>query len=460
MGFILMFNTLIAFYLLLLPYDHFPFSIPGSSKPISFLILLSILCLRIFNLSKKYKNNTSVINLFVFSIFSIILTLVQGGLLNYFEMKETSSEVVAIKGLSSIVIFFLGYELIFFYVTNFNKYIYVVKLIVFSFILPITVGLVHLISFIPSFNFLSIFVETVTRFFVDERGDENFLINRVSMLTMEPSWAAQQLLVMFIPIVVVSRSFIFKNKFLFSFTLILLIFLLLGTASGLIALWLVILFLLFSIKELFRIITKFKISSNYLKSFFVLILLICLISIFVSEIFNYQTLKFDKLIAGGLASEPSTAIRFYNPVIGLNVFINENPIFGVGLSMFGFYIPTYSPSWYAGLAEGIAMSSLSDPYFGSPRNMYVKLLVETGVIGFAFFSFWFLKILSSLKYIKKYGNHNEYLGYSLVIIGIITSFINFDSLANLYIPTLLALIKVRSDMLKDKNDILVSIVAK
>jgi hypothetical protein len=455
-----MIDKIIAIYLLLLPYDHFPISISGSSRPVSFAFLLIIIIFRAFSLSKKYSLNNSVKTLSIFLIFTIFLTLIQGVFLNYYEMKETSSDIVALKGLLSVAIFFLGYELIYYYVNSYKRYIYVVRILVFSLILPVSIGLIHLISFIPSLNFLSNIVESITRIFVAERGDDNFLIDRVSMLTLEPSWAAQQLIIMFIPIIVISRNILFKSEIMYLISLFLSIIVLFGTASGLVALWLIIMFSFFSFKEIARILAKYKISLKYIKVLILCVSILFLLTIFVSDFFEYQAIKVTKLIEGGLASEPSTAIRLYNPIIGLNVFIGENPLFGIGLSMFGFYMPIYSPSWYGALGEGIAMSSFFDPYFGSPRNMYVKLLVETGVIGFTLFSIWFYRIIASLKYIKKFGSHNEYLGFTLVIIGILTSYINFDSLANLYIPTLLALIKVRSEMLKHKYLISLSYITK
>ena len=66
--------------------------------------------------------------------------------------------------------------------------------------------------------------------------------------------------------------------------------------------------------------------------------------------------------------------------------MNESPITGVGLGASGFYIYDHLPDWAMTTVPEIARQlSPENRLYPNPKNMYVRLLAETGLIGFFIF---------------------------------------------------------------------------
>lgn len=83
---------------------------------------------------------------------------------------------------------------------------------------------------------------------------------------------------------------------------------------------------------------------------------------------------------------------------GWNIF-NEYPIFGVGLGNAGFFFPKEIPSFGWSLIEVRALMYRSTLLLNT-KNLWFRLLAETGIIGFALFIGWLISLMP--EYVKKF----------------------------------------------------------
>lgn len=96
---------------------------------------------------------------------------------------------------------------------------------------------------------------------------------------------------------------------------------------------------------------------------------------------------------------------------GLGVY-QEHPVVGVGLGASGLYLYSHLPDWVKTTVPDIARQlSPESQLYPNPKNMYVRLLAETGVIGFFIFVAFYLSILGdALIALKSNGPFMRYLG--------------------------------------------------
>jgi hypothetical protein len=80
---------------------------------------------------------------------------------------------------------------------------------------------------------------------------------------------------------------------------------------------------------------------------------------------------------------------------GWEVF-NDFPLLGVGLGTTGFFFPEKIPAFGWGLWE-IQQLFFRLPYLPNLKSMWVRILTETGIIGFAFYSSWYYLLWRSAK---------------------------------------------------------------
>lgn len=90
----------------------------------------------------------------------------------------------------------------------------------------------------------------------------------------------------------------------------------------------------------------------------------------------------------------------------------ESPVMGVGLGASGFYIYDYLPDWALTTVPEIARQlSPESRLYPNPKNMYVRLLAETGLIGFFVFIAFLFSVLGDALHALRSGTAiGRYLG--------------------------------------------------
>jgi O-antigen ligase len=117
----------------------------------------------------------------------------------------------------------------------------------------------------------------------------------------------------------------------------------------------------------------------------------------------------------------------------------EHPWTGVGLGASGFYIYNHVPDWALTTVPEIARQLSPDSaLYPNPKNLYVRLLAETGLIGFTLFLAFELSLLGdALTAFRQKMPMAKYLGIAAVFTWLALIFYNMtqDSLAipNLWI---------------------------
>jgi len=101
---------------------------------------------------------------------------------------------------------------------------------------------------------------------------------------------------------------------------------------------------------------------------------------YISRLFNSDAASIEEFIvensAGARAAYTFGALGAYD----------ESPWLGVGLGASGFYIYDHLPDWAMTTVPEIARQlSPDNRLYPNPKNMYARLLAETGLIGFFLF---------------------------------------------------------------------------
>jgi hypothetical protein len=95
---------------------------------------------------------------------------------------------------------------------------------------------------------------------------------------------------------------------------------------------------------------------------------------------------------------------------GWNIF-NDYPVLGVGVGFSGFYFPRYLPDSGWGLSETRKLLYQS-PNLMNVKNMWSRLLAETGIVGFSLFIlFLFIFAVTAVELIKSRSEKRQTLGY-------------------------------------------------
>jgi len=232
--------------------------------------------------------------------------------------------------------------------------------------------------------------------------------NRVSGMAYEPAWLAGQIATVYLPWLVASlltRLRVTRFRWLEVVLLGFAVLLLLATFSrgGLLtavgAFLLTILFVgrteLRSVWTWFA--AGFQGGGNWLLRAGVILVLVGSLAgagMFLSQkgyitrLFNTQADSVEDFIiensAGARAAYNYGALGAYD----------ENPIMGVGLGASGFYIYDHLPDWALTTVPEIARQlSPESRLYPNPKNMYVRLLAETGLVGFFIFVAFLFSVL-------------------------------------------------------------------
>lgn len=94
----------------------------------------------------------------------------------------------------------------------------------------------------------------------------------------------------------------------------------------------------------------------------------------------------------------------------------ESPWTGVGLGASGFYIYNHLPDWALTIVPEIARQlSPENRLYPNPKNMYVRLLAETGLVGlFVFVAFLFSVLGDALRVLQHKATIGRYLGAAAI----------------------------------------------
>jgi O-antigen ligase len=112
---------------------------------------------------------------------------------------------------------------------------------------------------------------------------------------------------------------------------------------------------------------------------------------------------------------------------GFKVF-SLHPWTGVGLGGSGFYMLDYYPDWAISDPSVEIATQLGERFrvFPNPKNMYVRLLAETGLVGFWLFMVFLLSILGRIFYRLKSGDLiSKFIGTTGLFAWIAVAFVNF-----------------------------------
>jgi O-antigen ligase len=104
----------------------------------------------------------------------------------------------------------------------------------------------------------------------------------------------------------------------------------------------------------------------------------------------------------------------------------ESPITGVGLGASGFYIYDHLPDWALTTVPEIARQlSPENRLYPNPKNMYIRLLAETGLIGFfVFVAFLFSVLGDALQGLQSKTTMGRYLGIAGIFSWFAVAFYN------------------------------------
>jgi len=250
--------------------------------------------------------------------------------------------------------------------------------------------------------------------------------NRVSGMAYEPAWLAGQIATVYLPWLFASlltgirvTRFKWFEPILLGFASLLL----LATYSrgGLLtAVFALVLTFLIAGRNELRTAWKWFISGFhgkgglFLRIGFLAIMLAALAGAgfflarkgYITRLFNTQADSIEEFViansAGARAAYMFGALGAYE----------QSPVAGVGLGASGFYIYNHLPDWAMTTVPDIARQLSPDSnLYPNPKSMYVRLLAETGLIGFFIFvAFLFSILADSLLALRSGGPLMRYLG--------------------------------------------------
>ena len=245
--------------------------------------------------------------------------------------------------------------------------------------------------------------------------------NRISGMAYEPAWLAGQIATVYLPWLFASlltgvrvTRFKWLEIILLGFAALLVLatysrggLLTAGAASALT-------FLLVGRAE-FRNAWKWFTSQNLILRFGVLILILG--AVIGSGAFLAQKGYIARLFESDAESveefviENSAGARSAYLVSALGAY-EESPVLGVGLGASGFYMYDHLPDWSLTVVPEIARQlNPESRLYPNPKNMYARLLAETGLIGFVLFvAFLFSLLGDALTVLRNSSPLARYLG--------------------------------------------------
>jgi len=234
--------------------------------------------------------------------------------------------------------------------------------------------------------------------------------NRISGMAYEPAWLAGQIATIYLPwlfAALLARVHVFTRLkwlepalFALSFLVILATYSRGGLFVAVIAT--LVTFLLLG-RETYRDIWAwfaggFRARPSDLLMRFGLILTVA--GIFVGAFFFLSQKNFFRRLWEISANNPADYLVDINAggrgayATGALAAFEEHPVTGVGLGASGFYIYANLPDWALTTVPEIARQlSPENRLYPNPKNMYVRLLAETGLLGFGLFLIFQFSVL-------------------------------------------------------------------
>ena len=299
---------------------------------------------------------------------------------------------------------------------------FTVKWILAGFVMTVLWSGIQALSFYTPF----LEKETVTHWQLAFSMRELVKTNRVSGMAYEPAWLAGQIATIYLPWLFASlltRIRVTRFKWLEIVLLGIALLLLLATYSrgGLLTavFALVFTFLIAGRRELRAawtwFISGFQRGGSWLLRVGILgVALGALVGAglflgqkgYIARLFTSRADSLEEFViqnsAGARAAYTFGALGAYE----------ESPLAGVGLGASGFYIYDHMPDWAMTTVPDIARQfSPENRLYPNPKNMYVRLLAETGLVGlFMFVAFLFSLLGDSLLALKNNTPVLRYLG--------------------------------------------------
>jgi len=450
--------------ILLLPFT----SLPLASKVLrsemvaapSIIFLLILLFLFFFYVPRNTLfNNKSFLPLLVFGMFALLSSL-----LSFFLPIPIQKNFLIEKNILEALVS-LAIGILFFFVTiNLlsNEVIKskTLKIIAFSFI-PLSIWCFFQFVFGQILHDYPKWMVEIQKLFTTSGV---LYKDRLTGFAYEPSWLAHQMNMFYIPIWI-SSSFKRNSSFkkfaggliVEDFFLLLAIgFLILSKSRvGLITFIFVIIYLLIRFNNIYiKNVSKLPSIANKKILirlipiiFFIVFLIIIFLGLFffsqfdsrMENLFNIDFYKNRNLFS--IANEFVFAERILYWQTGWQIF-NDYPIFGVGLGNSGFFFDEYLPSFAWALDEPRHLLFQAN-YQGNIKNLWIRLLAETGMIGFLIFFTWLIIIFvvsNHLERSKKSFNSFWGLVGKLALISLFFEGFSIDSFALPYYWILLGLV--------------------
>jgi O-antigen ligase len=272
--------------------------------------------------------------------------------------------------------------------------------------------------------------------------------NRISGLSYEPAWLAGQLATVFIPFLfasILTNFRLTRLKWLEPGLLALSLLTLLATYSrgGLVTVIAAAgLTFLFLGRDVIRAVWNWFVSGFRGRALDLALrigLIAMVIGVFIGAFFFLSQKVFFRRLWETRASSLSEYIVTINAgargayATGAFAAFEDHPLTGVGLGASGFYIYQNLPDWaQTTLTEISRQLDPGNRSYPNPKNLYARLLAETGLIGFfLYFAFQFYILGDMLSLLRHKGSWARFVAVAGVFAWLAITFYNFtqDSLA-------------------------------
>lgn len=169
-----------------------------------------------------------------------------------------------------------------------------------------------------------------------------------------------------------------------------------------------------------------------------------------------QIWRSDKATLVEYAVDIYAGPRLAYATAGWGVYL-DHPVTGVGLGASGLYLYDHIPDWSITTISEITRQLTPNGWlYPNPKNLYIRLLAETGIIGFILYLLFWLGVLAVVIRLSKSGLQlHKMLGVSGAFIWLVLIFFNFtqDSFIDpnqwLGLGLLLGLFAARRPMIRE-----------